>query len=269
MQEVFDKLRDLQGVLAKKFAVLEEVKEIPLTLETKEELLNIGKKSYIEKHERLDKTVEDIKSLRFSLDEAENAREHSERQMELISTQREFEALEKEIKDASLREQSLRKSLLAKEKYFSELQEQLEEHEQLMEIQEEEVKTESAKKDALLKEKQAEINALEKKERALIPGIDDSILFKFERIIKNKSGIGIVPVHGLVCQGCHMTLPFQFVNEVRIGEDFKFCPYCSRVLYWEDVEGIEQVLHQVDDAEIEEAGLADFVDSDEFDDLLE
>ncbi|MFA7018360.1 MAG: nucleic acid-binding protein, partial [Sphaerochaetaceae bacterium] len=213
MQEVFDKLRDLQGVLAKKFAVLEEVKEIPLTLETKEELLNIGKKSYIEKHERLDKTVEDIKSLRFSLDEAENAREHSERQMELISTQREFEALEKEIKDASLREQSLRKSLLAKEKYFSELQEQLEEHEQLMEIQEEEVKTESAKKDALLKEKQAEIDALEKKEKALIPGIDDSILFKFERIIKNKSGIGIVPVHGLVCQGCHMTLPFQFVNE--------------------------------------------------------
>ncbi len=268
MQEVFDKLRDLQGVLAKKFAILEEVKEIPRTLETKEELLNLGKRSYIEKHERLDRTEKDLKSLRISLDEAENARETSERQMELISTQREFEALEKEIKDASLREQSLRKSLLAKEKYYSELQEQIEEHEQLMEIQEEEVKTESEKKDSLLKAKQSEINALKKQEDSLIPGIDDSILFKFERIIKNKSGVGIVPVHGLVCQGCHMTLPFQFVNDVRVGEDFKFCPYCSRVLYWEDVEGVEQVLHQVDDSEIEEAGLAEFVDKDEFADLL-
>ena len=268
MQEVFDKLRDLQGVLAKKFAVLEEIKEIPRTLETKEELLNRGKKAYIEKHERLEKTADELKALRFSLDEAERARENSEKQMEVISTQREFEALEKEIKDASSREQSLRKSLLAKEKYFSELQEQLEEHEQLMEIQEEEVKTETDKKDKQLSMKEDELNQLKTQEETLTPGIDDSILFKFERIIKNKSGVGIVPIHGMVCQGCHMTLPVQFVNDVRKGDDFRFCPYCSRVLYWEDVEMVDEFDKPIDDTEIEEAGLADFVDSDEFEDLL-
>ncbi|MFA7642261.1 MAG: C4-type zinc ribbon domain-containing protein, partial [Sphaerochaetaceae bacterium] len=234
MQDVFDKLRDLQGVLAEKFAVLEEIKEIPRTLETKQELLNRGKKTYIEKHERLEKTTEELKALRVSLDEAELARENSEKQMEQISTQREYEALEKEIKDAAAREQSLRKSLLAKEKYLSEIQEQLEEHEQLMEIQEEEVKTETEKKDMLLAEKHALIASLEKKESDLTPGIEESILFKFERIIKNKAGVGIVPIHGHVCQGCHITLPVQFVNEVRKGEDFMFCPYCSRVLFWEE-----------------------------------
>ncbi|MDC7247393.1 MAG: nucleic acid-binding protein, partial [Sphaerochaetaceae bacterium] len=126
MQEVFDKLRDLQSVLAKKFSVLEEVAQIPKTLETKEELLNRGKKIYIEKHERIQKTTDELKRLRIALDEAEVARENYEKQMELISTQREYEALEKEIKDASLKEQSLRKSLLAKEKYLGELQEQIE-----------------------------------------------------------------------------------------------------------------------------------------------
>ena len=268
MQEVFDKLRDLQGVLAKKFAVLEEIKEIPRTLETKQELLNRGKRTYIEKHERLEQTVEELKALRTALDEAEVARENSEKLMEQISTQREYEALEKEIKDAAAREQSLRKSLLAKEKYLSELQEQLEEHEQLMEIQEEEVKTETEKKDMLLSEKHEQIASLEKQESDLTPGIDESILFKFERIIKNKSGIGIVPVHGHVCQGCHMTLPIQYVNDVRKGEDFRFCPYCSRVLFWEEVEGYEQVSQHAEDSEIEEASLADFVDTDEFDDLI-
>jgi predicted nucleic acid-binding Zn-ribbon protein len=176
--------------------------------------------------------------------------------------------LEKEIKDASIREQSLRKSLLAKEKYFSELQEQLEEHEQLMEIQEEEVKTETEKKDSLLSQKDQELNDLKKQEDSLTPGIDESILFKFERIIKNKAGVGIVPIHGMVCQGCHMTLPIQFVNEVRKGDDFRFCPYCSRVLYWEDTEVFDQNDQPLDDSEIEEAGLADFVDTDEFEDLL-
>ncbi|MDD3942623.1 MAG: C4-type zinc ribbon domain-containing protein, partial [Sphaerochaetaceae bacterium] len=163
---------------------------------------------------------------------------------------------------------SLRKSLLAKEKYLSEIQEQLEEHEQLMEIQEEEVKTETEKKDMLLAEKHALIASLEKKESDLTPGIEESILFKFERIIKNKAGVGIVPIHGHVCQGCHITLPVQFVNEVRKGEDFMFCPYCSRVLFWEEAEGYDQVVQHIEESEIEEAGLADFVDSDEFDDLI-
>ncbi|MFA7395907.1 MAG: zinc ribbon domain-containing protein [Sphaerochaetaceae bacterium] len=269
MQDVFNKLRDLQGVLAEKFTVLAEVKEIPKTLETKEELLHLGKKTYVEKHERLDKTVEELKSLRIALDQAEVAREDSEKMMEQISTQREYEALEKEIREAAAKEQSLRKSLLAKEKYLSELQEQLEEHEQLMEIQEEEVKTELEIKESLLAEKQAIIDSLEKREQELIPGIDDSTLFKFERIIKNKEGLGIVPIHGTVCQGCHVTLPTQFVNDVRKGEELMFCPYCSRVTYYEDPEHSEEGSEAlVDPHEIGEASMVDFVDTDEFDDIL-
>jgi hypothetical protein len=120
----------------------------------------------------------------------------------------------------------------------------------------------------LLAQKQQELDNLAAQENELTPGIDDSILFKFERIIKNKAGVGIVPVHGLVCQGCHMTLPIQFVNDVRKGDDFRFCPYCSRVLYWEDTEVLDQFNQPLDDSEIEEAGLADFVDTDEFDDLI-
>ncbi|MBN2858685.1 MAG: DNA-binding protein, partial [Sphaerochaetaceae bacterium] len=157
MHDIYDKLRDLQDILAKKFSIMEEIVEIPRTLETKEELLNRGKKLYIEKHEKIQKTSEELKSLRLSLDEAEVERENYEKQMEVISTQREYEALEKEIADASLKEQSFRKSLLAKEKYLGELQEQLEEHEQLMEIQEEEVQNEMKKKDELLAVKEAQI----------------------------------------------------------------------------------------------------------------
>jgi predicted nucleic acid-binding Zn-ribbon protein len=271
MQEVFEKLRGLQDVLAQKFAVLEEIKEIPHTLETKQELLTRGKKTYLEKHERYEKAKEEMKNLRASLDEAEMEREKSEKHMEEISTQREYEALEKEIKDAASREQSLRKSLLAKEKYCSELEEQLEEQESLIELQEEEVRTETSKKDEELAKKQAQLDDLKQQEDLLSPGIDESILYKFERIIKNKAGIGIVPVHGLVCQGCHMTLPVQMVNEVRKEEEFRFCPYCSRILYYEQIDSAEEQFRSRTaeiEAEIQEGSLSDFVDKDEFEDYL-
>lgn len=271
MQEVFEKLRELQNVLAEKFAVLEEIKEIPRTLETKEELLTRGKKTFLEKHEKYEKAKEELKMLRSSLDQAELDREKSEKRMEEISTQREYEALEKEIKEATAKEQSLRKNLLAKERYCTELEEQLEEQESLIELQEEEVHTETEKKDEELAKKEAQLVQLKQKEDELSPGIDETVLFKFERIIKNKNGIGIVPVHGLVCQGCHMTLPVQMVNDVRKEEEFKFCPYCSRILFYEQVESAEeQFLSRTAEveAEIQEGSMADFVDKDEFEDYL-
>lgn len=32
-----------------------------------------------------------------------------------------------------------------------------------------------------------------------------------------------------------MILPAQFANNVHNGEDIMFCPYCSRILYHEDI----------------------------------
>ena len=33
-----------------------------------------------------------------------------------------------------------------------------------------------------------------------------------------------------------MVLPVQFVNDVRLGNTTEYCPYCSRILYWEPSE---------------------------------
>nr|WP_321304371.1 C4-type zinc ribbon domain-containing protein [uncultured Sphaerochaeta sp.] len=73
----------------------------------------------------------------------------------------------------------------------------------------------------------------------------------------------------MVCQGCHIVLPNQFVNEVREAKEIEFCPYCSRILFYEEAEGAEEKFRKhVEDVDIEEGGLSDFVDSSEFDDLL-
>ncbi len=264
MQEVFIKLQALQTILSKKYDVQDEVKEIPKTLSTKIELLNRGKKNYLEKNEKLELIKNDIKSIRIRLDDAERERENYEKQMDLITTQREYEALDKEIKDATEKEQQLRKTILHKENIQEELVSQIEDQEDLMTLQEEEVKVEQEKMETILSEKNKELDILKEQEDEIVPDIDGDVLFKFERIIKNKSGVGIVPIHDTVCTGCHMTLPAQFVNDVRKGKDFMFCPYCSRILYFEDIE--EEVIGSAVGADdIEEGALADLVDLDDFD----
>jgi predicted nucleic acid-binding Zn-ribbon protein len=264
MQEVFEKLRELQGILSKKYEVQDEIKEIPRTLNTKIELLNRGKKNYLEKNEKLTSIRDELKSLKIRLDDAERDRENYEKQMDLITTQREYEALDKEIKDATDREQQLRKTILHKETVLEELVTQIEEQEDLMNLQEEEVKVEKDKMENILSEKEQELNGLKHEEEKLVPGIDEDVLFKFERIIKSKSGVGIVPIHDTVCTGCHMSLPAQFVNDVRKGKDFMFCPYCSRILFYEQIDD-DIIAPAVGADEIEEGALADLVDLDDFD----
>ena len=256
MEEVYEKLRNLQDVLSEKFSVEAEIRDIPKVLATKQELVNRLKKSYIDKSNQYSDVKERIKGLRFRMEEAESAREKYEQQMDLIKTQREYEALDKEIRDASDKEQSLRKELQREEKVQEEMTKALERDESMIKEQEKEL---AAEQDHIKNEsdlRREKLKELEVKEKEITPGLDEEMVFKFERIIRSKAGIGIVPLRKGVCTGCHMILPMQFVNDVREGNGVLFCPYCSRILFFQEDADTAY-------AEIDAEGLADLFDDDE------
>jgi predicted nucleic acid-binding Zn-ribbon protein len=236
MQDVFDKLRSLQGILSQKFEVENQIEDIPRALATKTELLNRLKKTYILKNEEKDKTRDKIKSTRQKMQDAELEREKYERQMDLIKTQREYEALDKEIKDATEREQDFRRELQNEEKFLEEMEDNLEKEEVMINKQEEEVKSEQSRIKHELKDKQKVLQKLERDEKKVTPGLDEELLFKFERIIRSKAGLGIVPLIEGVCTGCFVILPPQFVNDVRASNNIMFCPDCSRILFFQEKE---------------------------------
>jgi predicted nucleic acid-binding Zn-ribbon protein len=182
--------------------------------------------------------------------------------MDLISTQREYEALDKEIRDASDKEQQYRKELQQKERLLAELDEQIRQHTELIEQQEKELGQRRVGIETEIREKQKQVEELLKKESKLTENLDSEVVFKFERIIKNKMGVGIVAIKGKVCMGCHMILPSQFANMVRQGEEFIFCPYCSRILYYEESAEDEEDFFDTEDT----GSLSDLddIDEDEF-----
>jgi uncharacterized protein len=246
MEEVFDKLKSLQDVLSRKYAIETEIQEAPRALSTKEELLSRLKKSYIDKHALYEDSQARIADLKTKMAEAEKAREDAEKLMDSISTQREYETLDKQIREASDKEQQLRKDLQKEEKIFVEMDETLKRDEEMIKEQEDELKQEQSHIDQEISGKRKELKECESQEKNLIPGLEEDIVFKFERIIKSKQGLGIVPVINSVCTGCHMVLPAQFVNEVHEGQKIVFCPYCSRILFYQDTENDSSYFTEVD-----------------------
>jgi len=254
-----DKLRSLQEIIYEKIGLEKNILEIPKLLGTQEELLNRLKKTFIEKNQDYEKIKAEEIDLKNKLAEAESAREKSEKNMDVVSTQREYEALDKEIRDASEKEQQHRKDLQHRERLLAELDEQIKQQTSLIEHQEKDLEERRKKIEAEISEKEKQIDSLRIKEKELTKNMDSEVVFKFERIIKNKMGIGIVAIKGNVCMGCHMILPVQFANEVRIGDEFVFCPYCSRILFYEESAEGEEDYFNVEDT----GSLADLDDMEE------
>jgi predicted nucleic acid-binding Zn-ribbon protein len=261
MENVFEKLRSLQDILSEKISLEREIQEIPKLLITQEELLSRLKKSFIEKNQDYEKTKLAEGDFRNLLAQAEMDREKAEKNMDSISTQREYEALDKEIRDAAEKEQQFRKELQREERALSDLNEQIKQSESLIEQQEQDLEERRAGIEAEVSEKKSQVANLEGEEQALIPGLDPEVLFKFERIIRNKGGRGIVAIKGGVCMGCHMILPAQFANMVRKREEIVFCPYCSRILFYEESEQGDEEFFDNEDA----GSLADLDDMDDDD----
>lgn len=256
-----DKLRSLQDILSEKIKLEHEIQEIPKMLLTQEEALTRTKKKFIELNQEYEKVKQGEEEYRGLLADAESMREKSEKNMDVIQTQREYEALDKEIRDASEKEQQYRKEFQHRQKALAELDEMIKQQTGLIEQQEKDIAERRSGIEAEVAEKKKQVSALHKEEQKLTGNLDSEVVFKFERIIRNKMGVGIVAIKGNVCMGCHMILPAQFANNVRLGEEFVFCPYCSRILFYEESSDGEEVFFDTDDS----GALSDLDDMEEDD----
>jgi len=256
MDELFERLRKFQDLLMERVLLEKQLRELPKSILAQEEVLVRAKKSLMEKQARFDDLSGKVTSMRQELDEVIQHKEKAEQQMDSISSPREFEALNKEISEAGLKEDRLRKELKSNEEGLKEASSELAATQQLIESQEAEVQQKRNKIQNEELSMNTRISELKLEEAVITGNIDREIIFKFERIIKSKQSLGIVSVKGSVCTGCSMILPAQFVNEVRQGNKPVFCPYCSRVLFHQETDGTDDDIL----IDIEAGSLADLDD---------
>lgn len=260
MNASLEQLQTLQEIFSEKFEISRRLEEIPKQLTSKTEVVSRLKKSMEHKQEMLFNHEEKLRMLRLQLTDSQKRRQDSEDRMSLIKTQREFELLEKEIQDASSEEDRLRKEIARDQHNVDELKAELESDMILVKSQEEELRDIQKQMDLAVSKDRARVKELETKEKQVSPDMSPELIYKLETIVRNKNGLGIVSVRGSICRGCNIVLPAQFVNEVRAGEEIKFCPSCSRVLYYETGgEDFSQVLFDDDDM----GGLSDLIDEDD------
>ncbi len=73
---------------------------------------------------------------------------------------------------------------------------------------------------------------IDKKENIAVQ-LDKSLYKRFNTILNQSAGKGIVPVTNSVCGGCYMNIPPQMFIDIQRAESLYFCPHCHRMVYYQ------------------------------------
>lgn len=230
--------------MQKKLKRLEELQELDLRVDG----LVSAKDQLISRGEALRMQVEEGRSLlearRGEMEAVEEERRQlddnsalerdnvtrSEARLREIKTQKEYQAVQREITAAKkllgeFEEQSLQ--LMARLEEMSALI--ASEAEKLAALEEEsgageaEVKVEV---DRILQEIGQENDTREK----LVAEIPSSLLKRYGLLREQRRGIAVVEARDGSCLGCNMQIPPQMYNLLFRGDDIQTCPHCQRVL---------------------------------------
>ena len=233
-------LKELQEALRVKFELEQQVEMMPVNLRKEEANLKEANEKYLELTEKFNSVTEEVKSLSIRYEDAFQTRTGYEKQMEFINTQREFEALTKQLEEARISEQSFLKMRNSKTAELEKVKTDLEAEKAELDALEERVREEKGKVNSEISSINEEIATLDAECDSIKAGVIPEDLYeKFSNIVKKKDGFGIVPVYGQVCTGCDLILPVQFVIDLELKTEkgeIEYCPYCSRIIYKETLD---------------------------------
>ena len=78
------------------------------------------------------------------------------------------------------------------------------------------------------------VKVLESQRKQLLPGVDRVLLTRYEKVLAHKDGLGIAPITDNSCGGCHMNVPPQTINAIKMHDQLIECEICQRIMYLED-----------------------------------
>ena len=153
-------------------------------------------------------------------------------QLYQLKSNKEYSAMEMEIKglkaDQSLLEEEILRMLdavdQAKSKYAAEKNQ--------LSCEEKKFKEELDGIQKITERINAEVASFEEKRKAYTPNLEPKLIAQYEKILKSREGLALVPVRKNSCGGCNLELPPQVVNQVMMQETLVVCESCSRILYW-------------------------------------
>ncbi len=236
MKEVLDTLKEFSTLVISIMEMRYYIEEKPRELKPREEKL-----AQMAVHvDTLNNDIVEISRRMSMLDvelaEARMQHKKYEHQQMQIRKPKEFEALNAEIYAVKQRIDELIKDKKDLERKIEDKTKELESINPRYSQEKEAIEQERLDISVKIEEMKPQYDELQSKKLALanmLPADLKVSVLAMEKNTRYKSGI-VAQVNKNMCGGCKVALPPQLVADVRRAKAIKKCPYCGRLLFWQE-----------------------------------
>jgi predicted nucleic acid-binding Zn-ribbon protein len=154
----------------------------------------------------------------------------SEGRLKEIKTQKEYQAVSKEISTAKKLKAELEEQILQKIGQIEEFKGDIAGREENLGALEKNVAGQKAEVQKKIEQLEAAIAADTTAREAAVKGLPASVMRRYSLLREQRRGVAVVEARDGYCLGCNMQLPPQLYNTLFRGDELITCPHCQRVL---------------------------------------
>jgi hypothetical protein len=151
-----------------------------------------------------------------------------------VKTNKEYQAMLKEIETIEQKNGEIEDEILTLLEKTDTFKKEIREREKTLDEYRKQYEQEKKKTEEELSSLDEEILTCQKNLQGLSSEIERDLAKKYEIIKRRKNGLAVVPVVKGVCTGCHLNISPQLYNELLKSDQVLSCPFCNRIIYWDE-----------------------------------
>lgn len=234
IMEQLNKLTELQALDSEIYRLKKELKLLPLQISTLQDEFKSKQKTLNDYEDKLKVLQVKRKEKEVELESKEGGVKKYQVQLYQVKTNKEYTALLQEIENLKADNSVLEEEILKILDQIDAVRIEVAQKKESLAQEEKRVNEEKQKMEKEIEDIKEKLETLSRQRLKVAPNLEVKILSHYERILKNKDGLALVNIEGDACGGCHMNLPPQVINEIKMREKIITCESCARILYSKD-----------------------------------
>lgn len=234
MDEQLGLLIQLQEIDGRIRSLSEQKKRLPAVLADLEERRTASKARLERATEALQAAQKNKRDRDKDLEDGAQRVEKLKARTSEIKTNKEYQALLKEIEAAEQENKSVEDSILVLMEQIEAASAEINEAEQRSRDEEAAIRAEQEQHEAEFARLGKDLNELERARQELASSIQPAVLVKYENLLSTKAGVALAEARGEACSGCYMSIPPQVFVNVKKNDTIISCPQCGRILFYKE-----------------------------------
>lgn len=234
LKDQLRKLLDLQALDVDIYRMKSELRERPAEIEVLKNEFEAKKIKLKQLEDKLKAIQVGQKDLDNDLKSKEESINKLDSSLSLLKTNKEYQARLLEIENLKADKSLIEEKILMGFDVIEEARKAVEAERKVVSEYEKDFLARKKEVEDLVVVMQDQLKVKESQRERVTPEVRPDILGRYDRIVQNKEGVGIVAVQNQNCGGCYMHITDQLLNQIKMYDQLISCDQCARILYLPD-----------------------------------